>query len=114
MAVVDAGTGRIITMQPIGRGVDATEYDPGKGLIYFSSGGDGTMAVFHQDTPEQYSLVERVKTQIGARTMAVDRKTGNEYLSVAEFGPRPEAGPGNAQPRAPMIPGTFSVLVFGK
>jgi hypothetical protein len=113
MTVVDAGTGRIVTMQPIGKGVDATEYDPGKGLIYFSSG-DGTMAIFHQDTPEKYTLVESVKTQIGARTMALDRKTGRAYLSVAEFGPRAEAAPGKAPPRAPMIPGTFSVLVLGR
>ena len=114
MAVVDAGTGRVVTTQPIGRGVDATEYDSGKGMIYLSSGGDGTMSVFRQDTPEKYALVESVKTQTGARTMALDRKTSKAYLSVAEFGPRPEAAPGKAQPRAPMIPGTFSVLVFGE
>ena len=114
MTVVDAETGRIVTMQPIGKGVDATEYDHGKGLIYFSSGADGTMSVFHQDTPEKYTLLERVKTQIGARTMAGDRKTGRAYLSVAEFGPRPEAAPGKSQPRAPMVPGSFSVLVMGE
>jgi YVTN family beta-propeller protein len=113
MAVVDGNTGRIVTTQPIGRGVDATEFDPGKGLVYFSSGGDGTMSVFHEDTPDKYTLVESVKTQAGARTMALDQKTGRAYLSVAEFGPRPPAAPGGQQPRAPMIPGTFSVLVFG-
>ena len=114
MTVVDAGSGRIVTMQPIGKGVDATEYDPGTGLIYFSSGGDGTMSVFRQDTPEKYSLIQTAKTQLGARTMALDRKTGNAYLSVAEFGPRPDAAPGKPQPRPPMIPGTFSILVLGR
>jgi DNA-binding beta-propeller fold protein YncE len=114
MTVVDAGTGRIVTMQPIGKGVDATEYDAERGLVYFSTGADGALWVFHQDTPEKYSLVETVKTQAGARTMAVDRKTGRAYLSAAEFGPRPEAVPGKAQGRAPMIPGSFSVLVVGE
>jgi hypothetical protein len=114
MTVVDAGSGRIVTMQPIGKGVDATEYDPARSLIYFSSGGDGTMSIFHQDTAGKYSLVQTVKTQLGARTMALDRKTGNAYLSVAEFGPRPDAAPGKPQPRVPMIPGTFSVLVVGR
>jgi DNA-binding beta-propeller fold protein YncE len=114
MAVVDAGSGRIVTTQPIGKGVDATEYDPGTRRIYFSSGADGTMSVFHQDTPEKYTLVDSAKTQIGARTMALDRKTGRAYLSVAEFGPRPAATAGKQQPRAPMIPGTFSVLVLGE
>ena len=114
MAVVDGASGRVVTTQPIGKGVDATEFDAATGLIYFSSGADGTLSVFHEDSPDKYSLVERVKTQAGARTMALDHKTGKVYLSVAEFGPRPEAVPGKAQPRAPMRPGTFGVLVLGR
>ncbi len=114
MTVVDGTTGRIVTTQPIGRGVDATEFDPGRGLVYFSSGGDGTMAVFHEDSPDKYTLLESVKTQAGARTMAIDRKTGRAFLSVAEFGPRPAREPGKPPPRAPMLPGTFSVLMFGE
>jgi hypothetical protein len=47
------------------------------------------MAVFRREAPGQYTLVESVKTQVGARTMAVDRKTGKVFLSVAEIGPRP-------------------------
>ncbi len=113
MAVVDANSGKIVTTQPIGRGVDAAEFDPERGLIYFSCG-DGTMSVFHEDTPDKYTLVETVKTQTGARTMAVDHKTGRAFLSVAEFGPRPEAVAGNPPARAPMVPDSFSVLMFGK
>jgi DNA-binding beta-propeller fold protein YncE len=112
MAVVDANSGKIVNTQPIGKGVDAAEFDPERGLVYFSSG-DGSMSVFHEDTPDKYTLVESVKTQTGARTMAIDRKTGRAFLSVAEFGPRPEPTPGNPPPRAPIIPGSFSVLVFG-
>ena len=70
MAVVDGVSGRIVTTQPIGRGVDAAEFDPDRGLIYFSSG-DGTMSVFHEDTPDKYTLVRSVKTHTGARTMAI-------------------------------------------
>ena len=70
------------------------------------------MAVFQQETPDKYTLVERVKTQTGARTMALDRKTGKVFFSVAEFGPRPDPTAANSRPRPPMIPGTFSVLVF--
>jgi DNA-binding beta-propeller fold protein YncE len=115
MTVVDAATGRLVTTQPIGKGVDASEFDPGRGLVYFSTGADGAMWVFHQDTPEKYTLVETVKTQPGSRTMAVDRKTGKAYLSVAEFGPAPAPAPdGGRRGRAPMIPGTFSVLVVGQ
>jgi hypothetical protein len=115
MTVVDGNTGRVVDTQPIGRGVDATEFDPEKGLVFFSTGGgSGSLSVFHEDSPDKYTLVEELRTQAGARTMALDRKTGRIYLSVAQFGPRPEAPAGNPPPRAPMIPGTFSVLVFGK
>ncbi len=115
MTVVNSVTGRIVDMQPIGRGVDAAEFDPGTGLVYFSSGaGDGSLSVFHEDTPDRYMLVETVRTMPGARTMALDRKTGRVYLSAAKLGPAPAPTRDVPRPRAPMIPGTFGVLVFGK
>jgi hypothetical protein len=114
MAVVDGNTGRIITTQPIGPGVDAAEFDPVKGLVYFSSGGlGGSLAVFHEDTPDKYTLVESVKTQMSARTMALDRKTGRVYLSVAGYRPLTPATRGLPS-KASMIPGSFTVLVFGQ
>ena len=115
MTVVDGTSGRIVDSHPIGGGVDAAEFDPATGLVYFSTGaGDGSMAVFHQDTPDKYTLVENVKTAPGARTMALDRKTGRAYLSAAKLGPVPPATKDIPRPRAPMIPGSFGVLVFGK
>ncbi len=115
MTVVNSLTGNIVNMQPIGQGVDATEFDPAKGLAYFSSGGgDGSLSIFHEDTPDKYTLVETVKTRPGARTMALDRKTGRAYLSFAKLGPVPPATKEAPRPRAPMIPGSFGVLVLGE
>ena len=115
MTVVDGNNGKIVSTHPIGRGVDATEFDPSRGLVFFSTGGGaGALSVFHEDSPDKYTLVEEVKTQSGARTMATDRKTGKVYLSGAQFGPRPEATATTPQPRPAMVPGTFSVLVVGR
>ena len=115
MTVVNSVTGKVVDMQPIGKGVDAAEFDAGKGLVYFSSGaGDGSMSVFHEDSPDKYTLVENVKTQPGARTMALDRKTSKAYLSVAKFGAILPPTKDVPRPRAPMIPGSFGVLVFGQ
>ena len=114
MAVADANTGKMITTQPMGKGVDACEFDPATALIYCSTGADGALWIFHEDNPDQYSLVESVKTQIGARTMAVDHKTGKVYLAVADFGPRPAPTPEKTAPRPPILPGTFSILVMGR
>jgi DNA-binding beta-propeller fold protein YncE len=115
LAVVDAMNGKIVATQPIGPGVDALEFDPKTGLIYVSTGGgEGALSIFHQDSPDKYSIVETVKTLPGARTMALDHRTGKVYLPVADVGPRPEPTAANPNPRAPMIPGTFSVLVVGR
>jgi len=109
-AAVDGDTGKVITTLPIGPGVDALEFDPAKGLIYVSSGGDaGSLSIFHEDAPDTYSLVEKVPTEAGARTLAVDHKTGRVYLPVGQFGPAPAGQRG----RGPMVPGSFHVLVFG-
>jgi DNA-binding beta-propeller fold protein YncE len=114
-AVVDGATGKIVATQPIGLGVDALEFDPKTELIYVSTGGgDGALSIFHEGSPDNYALVENVKTLPGARTMALDQKTGKIYLPIADFGPLPVATPENPRPRAPMAPGTFSVLVVGQ
>jgi hypothetical protein len=55
-----------------------------------------------------------VKTQPGARTMALDRKTGRAYLSAAKFGVAPPPTKDVPRPRAPIIPGSFGILVFGE
>ncbi len=115
LAVVDAANGKIVATQPIGMGVDALEFDSKTGLIYVSTGGgDGALSVFHQESPDKYSLVQNVKTLPGARTMALDKKTGSVYLPIADVGPRPDPTPENPNPRARMVPGTFSVLVVGQ
>ena len=115
LAVVDATTGKIVTTQPIGPLVDALQFDPSTGLIYVSTGGgDGALSIFHEDSPDKYSLVQNVKTLPGARTMALDQKTGRVYLPVADVGPRPDPTAANPNPRAPVSPGTFSVLVIGQ
>jgi DNA-binding beta-propeller fold protein YncE/mono/diheme cytochrome c family protein len=112
--VVDAATGKIVATQPIGLVVDALEYDPKTALIFVSTGGgDGALSIFQQENPDKYSLVETVKTLPGARTMALDRKSGSVYLPVADLGPLPAATPETPRPRAPAIPGTFSILVVG-
>ncbi len=114
MIVVDATSGKIVASNKIGGGVDAAEFDPKSGLAYFSTGADGVLSIFHEKTPDQYELVENVPTQAGARTMAVDRKTGRVYVAAAELGPRPAPTPENPRARPPVLPGTFGVLVIGK
>jgi YVTN family beta-propeller protein len=83
MAVMNADTGKVITTLPIGDHVDATAYDPQTKLI-FNSNGEGTITVIRQDGPDNYSVVETVKTLPRAKTMALDPKTHQLFLSTAE------------------------------
>ncbi len=113
MGVMDADSGKVLATPAIGRGVDANGFDPETSLAY-SSNGDGTLTVVHEDSPDKFSVVENVSTQRGARTMAVDLKTHNVFLVTAEFGPPPAATAQQPRPRPTMVPGSFTLLVFGK
>jgi len=112
MAVVNAATGGIVATLPIGRGVDATAFDPETALA-FSSNGEGTLTVVREESPEKFTVVENVLTQRGARTMALDLKTHQVFLATAEFGAPPAATSENPHPRPSLVPGSFVILVFG-
>ncbi len=85
MAVMNADTGQVIATLPIGDHVDATVFDADSRLI-FNSNGEGTITVIRQDSPDKYSVVENVKTLPKAKTMALDPKTHQLFLSTAEAG----------------------------
>jgi DNA-binding beta-propeller fold protein YncE len=85
MAVMDADSGKVITTLPIGDHVDATAFDPETKLI-FNSNGEGTITIIRQDSPDNYSMVDTVKTLPRAKTMALDPKTHRLFLSTAEGG----------------------------
>src|SRR6267143_2854138 len=97
LVVMDADTGKIIgDAFPIGDRVDANIYDPETGLLA-SATREGTLHIFHLDSPAKLSVVETVKTEFGAKTMGLDSKTHNLYLTTADF--RPAAAPTDKQPK---------------
>ena len=115
MAVMDADTGKVVTTVPIGDGVDATWFDPETKYIFNSCGQDAVLTVIHEDSPDKYSVVENVKTEKGARTMALDTKTHMVYLALAQVEMLPPAeGDAKGRPRRKVQPGTFGLLQFGR
>jgi hypothetical protein len=68
--------------------------------------------VIHEDSPTQFSVVENVTTERGARTMALDHTTHQVFLVTAEV-TRIQNPPPHTRPFK-MVPGTFHILVFGK
>jgi len=111
MAVTDAASGRAVARVPIGSGPDAAEFDAERGLVFSSNGADGTLTVVRQLAPDRYRAVATVPTQPGARTMALDPSSRRLYLVTAAYGAAPAAAAGEPQPRAPLVPDSFTVLV---
>lgn len=112
MAVVNADDGKVVATVPIGQGVDANAFDAGTDLA-FSSNGDGTLTVVHEDSADKFKVVQNADTQRGARTMALDTNNHNVYLVTAEFDEQPPAE-GQTRPRRTMKPGSFTLLVMEK
>lgn len=110
MIIVDASNGKIIKTLPIGDGCDGVAFDAKKKLV-FSSNGEGTITVVKEENANSFSVLETVKTQKGARTITINKTTGQLYLSTAEFGAKPEPTTENPKPRASLIPNSFVVLV---
>jgi hypothetical protein len=54
---------------------------------------------------------------VGAKTLTLDTKTNHVLTMTAEYGPAPApaagAPPGRGNPRGPMLPDSFVILVVG-
>ncbi len=112
MAITDSQSGKHIASVTIGEHPDAAAYDQRRGLVY-SSNGDGTLTVIHQDTADHYTVVQTLATQRGARTMALDPRSGKVYLVTADFAPAPAPTDAQPAPRPTPIPGSFVIMVVG-
>ena len=107
LVVLDADSGKVIQSFPITAGVDAAVFEQETGMIFVSTR-EGFVHIFHEDTPDKYSEVEKVKTELGAKTMGLDTKTHNIFVDTADFA----TAAGSDRPQAVL--GSFHVLVYGK
>jgi DNA-binding beta-propeller fold protein YncE len=111
MAVTNLDTGQSVASVPIGKGVDGGEFDAAAQNA-FSANGEGTVTVVHEVAPDQYTALQTLSTQRGARTIALDTGTHRLYLPTADLSAPAPATNENLHPRPTPIPGTFVVLVL--
>ncbi len=113
LVMMDADNGKVIQSFPISAGVDANVFEPATGMLFVSTR-EGKIHIFHEDSPEKLSEVDTVTTEYGAKTMQIDSKTHNLFLSTSDFDP--PAAPTEKQPHP--LPrakaGNFRVLVYGR
>jgi YVTN family beta-propeller protein len=113
MAVVDANSGKTLANPSIGDGPDAARYDSASKLAFSSNGESGTLTIIDA-SKDNYSVLQNLATQRGARTMTLDSATGRIYLATAKFGERPAPTAQNPRPRPAVVPGSFTILVVGQ
>ncbi len=111
MAVVDAGSGKVVATVAVGDGPDATVFDASRKLVFSSNGEDGNLTVVKQDGADKYSVADTVTTEKSGRTLALDEKTGKIYIAAAKFGAAPAATSDNPHPRPKVVSGTFHLIV---
>lgn len=109
LVVLDAVSGKVVDTLTIGNGCDGVAFDPATKNIY-TSNGEGTITVIHEDKADKYTVVENIPTKRSARTITLDKATHILYLPTAEF----EAQDPAIKGRPKMKPGTFQVLAVGK
>jgi YVTN family beta-propeller protein len=112
MVMLDTETGKVVTTVPIGAGVDGCGFDDSTQLA-FASCGDGTTTIAMEETPQKLTVAQTLKTERGARTMALDPKTHRIYLPSAQFQPPPSPSPGMSPGRPTIVPNTLKLLVYG-
>jgi DNA-binding beta-propeller fold protein YncE len=93
---------------PIGSRPDAVIHDAKRGLFFIPCGGTGTLTVI-SERGGALSVAATVKTAAGARTGALDPKTGLLYLPTADALPATDG----ERPKG-YVPGTFRILVVGE
>jgi hypothetical protein len=113
LIIMNADNGKVIQSFDISAGVDSAVYEPETGLVFCSTR-EGKVHIFHEDTPDKFTAVETIQTEFGAKTMALDPKTHNLYLTTSDFGKAPAPTAEHPHPRPPAIPGTFRLLIYGR
>ena len=112
MVMLDTETGKVVANVPIGAGTDGCAFDDATQLA-FASFGEGIVTIAHEDSPDKLSVVQTLKTERGARTIALDPKTHRIYLPTAQFQPAPSPSAGQSPSRPTIVPNTLKLLVYG-
>jgi DNA-binding beta-propeller fold protein YncE len=107
LAVLDTDNGHVVAVPPIGSDPDGAVFDPTTQRI-FTSNKEGSLSVLRELAPDRYETQQTLTTEPGARTLALDEKTGRIFMPTARTGAEP-AGGGTA----PLLPETFVLLVAG-
>ncbi len=117
MVILSAKDGRVLANLPLAGGSDGAAFNPVT-MEAFSTHGNGTMTIIRENSPSSFEVEQNLQTMNGARTIALDSKTGHLFTMSQERGPAPAAtaapGPGGRPPQGAPVPDSFTILMVGK
>ncbi|MFL9872922.1 YncE family protein [Paraburkholderia megapolitana] len=90
----------------VGKGADAVMFDSQRKMVLVPGGSDGVLSIISVRSVSSIRVIQTLNTKKGARLGAVDNKTGQVYLPVADLG-----APVPPSPYPSVIAGTFRILV---
>jgi YVTN family beta-propeller protein len=105
---VQSKDGAVLATLPIGGRPDTTIFDAERKLFFIPCG-EGNIAIISEKAGEAPAVIGTATTANGARTAALDPKTGRLYLPTADF---ENGAPGEKKHK--VVPGTFRILVVGE
>jgi len=103
LVVLNLISGQVVATIPIGMHCDGVCFMPAQNEI-FTSNGEGTVTVIHQDAPDQYTKEQTLITKRGARTITCDYATQTIFLPTAEYDDTKKA----------FAPDSFQLLVVSR
>ena len=117
MVILGAEDGHIISNLPLAGSSDGAAFNPAT-MEAFSTHSNGTLTIVKEASPTTFGVSQNLQTMLGARTLTFDSKTNHILTMSVERGPAPPApaapAPGARPPQAPVIPGSFTILVVGR
>lgn len=105
LMAINAANGKVVAQLPIGDRCDGVVFDRDRNII-FTSNDEGSLTAIRENGSNHFSVMGNFKTKRGARTIAIDEKTGMPFLPTANF-----EATNHAAGSPNMIPGAFQVLV---
>jgi DNA-binding beta-propeller fold protein YncE len=90
IVVIDTKTGKELQSLTIGPGVDDLIFDAASKRLYAACGGSGgSLAVYHEDDPDRYTLLGQVPSAPGGKNEVLVPKLGRLFITIPPRGETP-------------------------
>ncbi|HEY7791396.1 MAG TPA: hypothetical protein VIC33_12825 [Vicinamibacterales bacterium] len=113
MVIMSAKNGEILKTLPLPGGSDGAHFNPATREA-FATLGNGHLAIVKETSPTTFEMEQDLETMNGARTIALDTKTGHVFTMAQKYEAAPESSPSGGRRRPPAVPGSFTILMIGK